>query len=161
MSLQPLLEAAPVIQLHVAAACVALGVGPLAIYRKRRDFWHKVAGYGWVLAMGITALSSFWIHSFPLIGPFSPIHLLAIFALWSLYEGLRHVFAGRIRQHQNAMLGLYWNGLILAGLFNFLPGRVINRMVFGQASDLGYIILGLGLAGIAVSASRRRRAVAA
>ena len=68
----------------LAAALVAHFLGPFALDRARRDRLHKVLGYTWVLAMAITALSSFFIHSFPVIGPFSPIHLLALFALWSL-----------------------------------------------------------------------------
>lgn len=148
LTLQPLLDADPTIQLHVLAASAALLLGPLALYRKRRDRVHKITGYVWVLAMGMVALSSFWIHTFPMIGPFSPIHLLAIFALWSLYEGMRHVFAGRIREHQEVMRSLYWHGLLLAGAFNFLPGRVMNRMIFGDMPQLGYVVLALGLAGI-------------
>lgn len=158
MALNPILDADPVIQLHIIAACIALAVGPLALYSRRRDVIHKLFGYSWVLAMAVTALSSFWIHSFPVIGPFSPIHLLAVFALWSLYEGMRHVLAGRIAQHQHAMRGLYWHGLMVAGLFNFLPGRAINVMFFGDLPDLGYVVLGLGLTAIAVSVLRGRRA---
>lgn len=161
LTLQPLLDASPVIQFHVASASIALLLGPLALYRKRRDRLHKITGYIWVLAMGITALSSFGIHSFALIGPFSPIHLLAILALWSLFEGMRHVFAGRIREHQAVMRGLYMNGLLVAGMFNFLPGRVTNRMIFGDASHLGYVVMALGLSAIAMSAVRRRRALMA
>lgn len=154
ITLQPLLEADAIIQLHVAAASAALVLGPLALYRTRRDVLHKIVGYSWVMGMGVTALSSFWIHTFPLIGPFSPIHLLAVFALWSLFEGMRHVFAGRIRLHQEVLRSLYWRGLIVAGLFNFLPGRVTNRTVFGDAPELGYVVMALGLGGIVGHAAR-------
>ncbi|MEL6467062.1 MAG: DUF2306 domain-containing protein [Pseudomonadota bacterium] len=160
MSLLPILTASPMIQLHIAAALVALFLGPFALYRARRDRLHKVLGYTWVLAMAITALSSFFIHSFPVIGPFSPIHLLALFALWSLYEGMRHIFAGRVGPHRLVMRSLYWNGLIVAGLFNFLPGRTTNRVFFGAAPELGYVVMAIGLTGVVVLALRTRRAVA-
>lgn len=162
MSLLPLIDATPIIQLHVGAAATALVLGPFALYRARRDRLHKIQGYVWVLAMGVVAVSSFWIHSFAVIGPFSPIHGLAIFTLWSLYTALRHVFAGRIALHRLVMRNLYWYGLIIAGLFNFLPGRTTNRIFFGQTPELGYLVLGLGLTGIAVVLLRgRRRAYAA
>ncbi|MEP1587388.1 MAG: DUF2306 domain-containing protein [Tateyamaria sp.] len=159
VTILPLLEASPVIQFHVASASTALLLGPLALYRKRRDRLHKVTGYTWVLAMGIAALSSFWIHDFPVIGPFSPIHLLAVLALWSLYKGMHHVFAGRIREHEIVMRSLYMNGLLVAGMFNFLPGRVTNRVVFGEAPLLGYVVMALGLSAIVIIGLRRRRAL--
>lgn len=154
---QPLLEAGPVIQFHVLAASTALVLGPVALYRKRRDRLHKVTGYVWVLAMAITALSSFGIDSFALIGPFRPIHLLALLALWSLFEGMRHIFAGRVRAHQTVLRGLYLNGLLLAGLLNFLPGRVTNRIFFASTPELGYVVIGVGLCAILLGAVRRRR----
>ena len=158
MSIAPLLQADPVIQIHVATASLALVLGPFALYLRKRGRLHKTLGYVWVLAMGITAMSSFGIHSFAVIGPFSPIHLLAVFALWSIYEAMRHVFAGRIHLHQIVMRNLYWRGVIIAGLFNFLPGRLINRMVFEDARALGYVVIALGIGALVATALRQRRA---
>lgn len=161
MTLTPLLDAEPIIQLHVLCASIGLLLGPVSLYQPRRGRLHKVVGYVWVLAMGATALSAFFIHSFPLIGPFSPIHGLAIFTLWSLFVGMRHVFAGRIHEHRTVMRSLYWNGLAIAGLFNFLPGRTLNRMVFDDVRAFGYGIIAVGIAGIVLATVRRRKAQAA
>ncbi|MFZ7089500.1 DUF2306 domain-containing protein [Primorskyibacter sp. 2E233] len=150
MTLAPLLSAPVHIQIHAFAAMIALGLGPAVIYRRRRDTLHKVAGYIWVGAMVLTALSSFSIRSFALVGPFSPIHLLALLTLWSTWLGMRHAVAGRIRAHEQVMQGLYWRGLCVAALFNFLPGRVVNRIFFAQAAELGYVVIALG--GIALVA---------
>lgn len=149
MSLDPFLDAGLVIQTHALAATLAILVGPIAIYRKRRDSLHKISGYIWVLAMGFTALSSFFIHSFAILWGLSPIHGLAVLALWSLWVGMRHIFAGRVRQHAAAMKSLYWTGLMIAGLFNFLPGRTVNRMLFNDMREAGYIVIALG--GIAIA----------
>lgn len=144
MNLSPVIDASPIIQIHMCAALVAMGLGPIALYRRRRDRNHKVIGYIWVLAMALTALSSFAIHSFALIGPFSPIHLLACLALWSLWVGVAQIRAGQVAAHQATMESLYWRGLCVAGLFNFLPGRVVNRTLFGESSDVGYGVILLG-----------------
>ena len=93
MTLTPLINTDPVIQLHIASALLALLLGPIALYRTRRDSLHRWTGYLWVGAMFTVALSSFWIHHFGVIGPFSPIHLLAVLTLWSLVDGMRHAFA--------------------------------------------------------------------
>lgn len=148
MTLEPILTAAPHVQLHVIAATLAIGLGPVAILRRRRDRLHKAAGYAWVLAMAVTAVSSFWITSFGVVGPFSPIHLLALFALWSLWVGMTRILRGDVSGHRSAMEGLYWRGLLLAGAFNFLPGRVVNRSFFPDQPELGFVVLALGLIAI-------------
>lgn len=150
MTLTPLLTAPPHIQIHAFAALLAVVLGPYAILRRRRDRLHRVAGYVWVGAMATVALSSFTIWSFGMIGPFSLIHLLSILALWSLWTGMRAVFRGDIAAHRAAMEGLYWRGLLVAGVFNFLPGRTLNRMVFADRPELGQAVIVAGLAALAI-----------
>jgi len=154
MSLSPILSAAPIIQLHVAAAVVAILLGPLALYWRQGTRLHKTAGYIWACAMAVLALSSFGIHSFAVIGPFSPLHGLALFTLWSLYEGIRRAQAGEIAIHRRVFRSLYWFGVMIAGLFNFLPGRTINRALLPESPELGYALIALGLAVAAVAVIR-------
>lgn len=133
--------------LHIAAASVALFVGPLAIYRKRRDARHKMLGYVWVVAIAVTALSSFLLSAaiLPIAFGLGPIHLLSIWALWTIWFGVRDARAGRMAAHRARMAGLYWQGLTLAGLFTLLPGRIINDFLFGANPQTGlWMILGLG-----------------
>ena len=146
MTLDPLVSAALNIQVHALSALIALVVGPVVIHRRRRDALHKAMGYLWVAAMVLTALSSFSIRAFAVIGPFSPIHLPAVLAPWSIWKGLGHAIAGRIRAHEATLRGLYWRGLILAALFNFLPGRVVNRMLLQGSPEAEYVIIVAGLA---------------
>ncbi len=144
MSLAPLLTADPVIQFHAIGALCAVALGPVAIYRKRRDMIHRVVGYIWVLAMVTTAVSSFWILEFAVIGPFSPIHGLAVLALWSIWVGMRAIWRGDLAAHKATMRSLYWNGVMIAALFNFLPGRRVNRSVFGEHTELGLYVVAIG-----------------
>lgn len=144
MSPEPYLSAPPVIQIHAAAAFVALVLGPWVIHRQRRDRLHKTMGYVWITGMATAALSSFAIHSFPVVGPFSPIHLLACLALWSIYRGIAAAVQGDIRTHREVFRSLYWYGLVIAGLVNFLPGRTTNRTFFGEDGHLGWVVIALG-----------------
>jgi uncharacterized membrane protein len=54
------------------------------------------------------------------------VHLATVFfgALWNVRRG-------NIRGHRNAMLGLYWGGLLIAGGLTLLPGRLLHRLFFG------------------------------
>lgn len=146
MTLDPYLSAPLHIQIHIVAALIALPLGPVVLYRQSRDLLHKVMGYLWVLAMVTLALSSFLITNFGIIGPFSPIHLLAVLTLWSLWTAVRHARAGRTAAHRIVLRNLYWYGLIIAGLFNFLPGRGTNRVFFDGREALGIWVIVLGLA---------------
>ncbi|MEO0865967.1 MAG: DUF2306 domain-containing protein [Pseudomonadota bacterium] len=161
MTLVPLYTADPIVQFHVVCALFALVLGPVALYRRRRDRVHKLLGYSWVCAIAGVALSSFGIHSFAVIGPFSPIHALSLFTLWSLYEGLRLIRSGRVIGHRIVMRNLYWYGLCVAGLFNFLPGRTMNKVLLGGQDGLGYVVTGIGLVLILLAVLRGRRAALA
>lgn len=158
MDYAPILAAAPEIQLHASAALVALVLGPVAILRPRRDRLHRALGYVWMVAMITAALSSFWIHSFALIGGFSPIHLLSLLALWSIWLSLRAAFRGDYRLHAIVLRNLYWRGVLIAGLFNFLPGRTVNRVFFEATPRLGAVVIGVGMALILADLLRQRRA---
>lgn len=142
MSLTPLFNIPVYLQLHVLFALVSVVLGAFVVLRSRRDRLHKISGYIWTVSMATVALSSFWIREYALIGPFSPIHLLSVLTLWSLWAGIRHAVAGRITAHRTVFRNLYWYGLLVAGTFNFLPGRRMNQVVFGDAPDLGLWFMG-------------------
>ena len=61
---------------------------------------HRIMGYIWVAPMATVALSSFLWHELRLVGAFSPIHLLSIFTLWSLYMAIRAAKDRRINAHR-------------------------------------------------------------
>ncbi len=146
MNFVPFLELPAVVQAHATCALIAIGLGPFAILRNRRDRTHKVAGYIWVFAMLGVAISALFIPSFEvaIIGHFGPIHLFVILTLFSLWKGMTAVFRGDIKAHKEWLGGLYWQGLLVAGLVNFLPGRAVNRMVFSELPGLGFVVIAIG-----------------
>ena len=77
MSLTPLLEAPGTIPLHAFAAMAAFALGIVQFAAPKGTLPHRTIGWIWVLLMFAVAISSFWIHEIRLVGPFSPIHLLA------------------------------------------------------------------------------------
>jgi uncharacterized membrane protein len=72
-----------------------------------------------------------FIHTLKVIGPFSPIHLLSVLALGSLWFAVRAARAGNIVRHRAIMRSLYIFALILTGAFTLLPGRAMHAVVFG------------------------------
>jgi uncharacterized membrane protein len=149
MTLDPLLAAPFAVQLHVAFALVALPVGPFALFRRRRDALHKALGYLWAAAMVGLALSGLWIESAaPVLGPFGPIHLLSFSALWGVAYGLWQIRKRNMAAHRAAMQSVWFGAMGLAGVFTLLPGRVMNRVVFGDRPEVGLWVVVIGIAGL-------------
>ena len=77
------------------------------------------------------SITSFWIQTIRIIGPFSPIHFLSIFTIWSVFDATRSAKNGNIRRHKRIKKLLYILALIVTGLFTLLPGRTMNAVLFG------------------------------
>lgn len=127
MTLAPLLNASPIIQIHAYSAIAALIIGCIVFFRKKGTPVHKATGRVWVLLMVFVAISSFWIKT---DGHFSWIHLLSIWTLISLSLAVYFIRKKNVRRHQGFMIGTFI-GLFIAGGFTFLPARIMGQLVFG------------------------------
>jgi len=131
MSLTPLLNAAPAIPLHAAAAIAAFALGLVQLLAPKGTLPHRTLGWIWVALMVVVAGSSFWIHEIRLVGPWSPIHLLSIMVLVLLPVAVVAARGHNVSRHRKTMIGIFAGGLIIAGLFTFVPGRIMYRVAFG------------------------------
>ncbi len=132
MSLAPLLDAAPAIPVHAFAAMAAFGLGVVQLTAPKGTLPHRTIGWIWVLLMLAVAISSFWIHQIRLVGPWSPIHLLSIFVLVTVPLGVWRAHRHRVADHRRIMISAFCGGLVIAGLFTLLPGRIMHTVVFGH-----------------------------
>jgi len=133
MTLEPLLDAAPAIQIHVAAGTAAFLLGGFILFRRRGDRLHRLGGRVWVGLMLVVTLSSFFIHTIRMWGPWSPIHLLSIGTILALAGGIAAIRNRDIRAHRRSMRMTYAGSLLVAGFFTFMPGRLMNEVVLGAA----------------------------
>ena len=131
MSLEPLLQASPTIQIHAFAAMAAFVLGIVQFTAPKGTILHRAVGWLWVAIMAVVSVTAFFIHEIRLWGPFSPIHLLAIFTLIALPLAVRHARRHAVQHHSRAMISIFTGGLIIAGLFTLLPGRLMNAVAFG------------------------------
>lgn len=131
MSLAPLLNASPAIQLHAFAALAAFVLGVVQLTAPKGTLPHRTLGWVWVALMAMVAGSSFFIHEIRLWGPWSPIHILSIFSLVMLALGVRYARRHRVRGHRVTMVSVFAGALTVAGLFTFVPGRIMHAVLFG------------------------------
>ena len=119
--------------IHLATVIPAIPLGAYILWRKKGDGFHKMMGRTWGFLMIATAVSSFWIGrpGTGLAGTgFSFIHIFSVITLISVPLGIWHIRKGNVKAHYRAMQGPYI-GLLIAGLFAFIPGRVLGSLVFG------------------------------
>jgi len=131
MDFTPLLSASPAIQIHTLAAVLAFGLGGFVLFRRKGDRLHRIGGRIWVGLMLAVCLSSFFIHTIRMFGPWSPIHLLSVGTLFALWRGVTLARLRRIAKHRLAMQLTYVGALVLAGFFTFMPGRIMHEVFFG------------------------------
>lgn len=131
MSLAPLLNAEPAIQLHAFTAMAAFALGAIQLSAPKGTLPHRTAGWIWVVLMVIVAVSSFFIHDLRIWDAWSPIHLLSVFTLAMLPLAVMHARRHRVDRHRRAMIAIFVGALVIAGLFTLVPGRVMHAVLFG------------------------------
>jgi uncharacterized membrane protein len=132
MNLAPLLNASPTIQVHAFAAMAAFVLGVVQLSAPKGTLPHRTIGWIWVSLMLVVSISAFFIHTIRLWGPWSPIHLLAIFTLIMLPLAVLRARRHEVARHRRAMISIFTGALVIAGVFTLLPGRIMHAVVFGQ-----------------------------
>ena len=130
INFEPLLAAPIQIQIHVASALTAFFIGLILLCAPKGFGFHKTLGWTWVIAMGVTAFSSFFITGI-FENAFSPIHALSAWVLLGLPFGIAAVRRRNIKKHRDTMTGMFMGGMVIAGLFTFLPGRLMWDLFIG------------------------------
>lgn len=118
-----------VLQAHIAGAVLSFLIGCVLLAGVKGRGVHKTLGYTWVATISVTAISSFFITG--LNGDFySFIHLLSGWTVIVLPMAIAAARRKDIRKHSKEMTGLFVGGMVVAGLFSFLPGRLMWHLFF-------------------------------
>jgi uncharacterized membrane protein len=118
----------PAVIAHLVTVLAALPIGVSQLLLPKGTIRHRAVGYVWCALMTVTALFSFAIHTINPHG-LSPIHLFSVLTLVLVPVIIYRARKGQVSRHQRAVLGLIIGGLIIAGLFTFIPGRALGDLV--------------------------------
>ncbi|MBK7334081.1 MAG: DUF2306 domain-containing protein [Betaproteobacteria bacterium] len=116
-----------VVYVHFIAALAATAIGAVQLARPKGTAGHRVIGWTWAALMMVVALSSLWIPAFL---AFTWIHLFTLFVMVTLPLALYRAHRGEVAGHAKGMRGIYVGGLIVAGVFAFMPGRVLGNLLW-------------------------------
>ncbi len=137
MNLDPLLRAPLPVLIHFSTVMPAFVLGTWLLFLSEKGSpRHRLIGKIYLALMSTTAVAAVFIRAFgPLgisVGPlrFGILHLFVPLTAWSVWTALRSVRAGNIAAHRGAMRGLYFGGLVIAGILTLLPGRIMYRIFF-------------------------------
>jgi uncharacterized membrane protein len=131
MNLAPLLNAAPVVQVHAFAAMAAFALGVVQVAAPKGTLPHRTIGWIWVVLLLAISVLSFFIHGIRMWGEWSPIHILSVFTPLMLLLGVLAARRHRVRAHRITMVSIFAGALVLAGIFTLVPGRIMHAVVFG------------------------------
>lgn len=129
LTFAPLLQAELPVQVHVTGALSALFIGLILMAAPKGFGFHRTLGWAWVIAMTVTAGSSFFITGI-FENAYSPIHALSAWTLLGLPFGIAAARRRKIAQHRQQMTGMFIGAMVIAGLFTFLPGRLMWDLFF-------------------------------
>jgi uncharacterized membrane protein len=121
------------VQIHVATVLPAFLLGTWQIFASMKGAHpHRVAGYIYLALMTVTSLTALFIHEVMPDAPFgfSPIHLLIPVTLLGIFGAIYGARTHRVTLHKYAMIGTYVGGILVAGAFTFVPGRILHAVFF-------------------------------
>lgn len=112
--------------------CFFLGIWLLA--RRKGTAMHKRLGRVYAVLMLFTALITLVMPAEvgpALLGHFGFIHLFSVLVFVSIPLAVVSIRRGNLRAHRGHMLGVYFGGILIAGGFALVPGRLLHGWLFG------------------------------
>jgi uncharacterized membrane protein len=146
MTLEPLLNASPSIQIHTFAAVGAVGLGVLQFVAPKGTIPHRTVGWAWAASMAVMLITGFFINGLMAWGPFSPnvcyrpnhtlffnircagIHLATIFFMLIIPYAILYARKGDVNRHRHAMLFLM-GGVLVTGVFTLDRARIMHAVL--------------------------------
>ncbi|MEQ8798576.1 MAG: DUF2306 domain-containing protein [Salinisphaeraceae bacterium] len=120
--------------LHLAIVLPAFVLGTILMIGGKGTRWHRRLGAVYLLLMLLTGVLTLFMPA--TVGPrllnhFGYLHSLSLLTLVTVptaYWAARH---HRVMLHSCNMIGLYVGGLMIAGGFALMPGRLLHGWLFG------------------------------
>lgn len=165
MTLAPLLNASPIIQIHAFAGMGALALGAIQIALPKGKISHRKLGWVWLGLIMTMLLTAPVIHGVDLRSLLSPsacyeptksfywnlrcasIHLITVYLLLAVPFAPMLARQGYIKHHRAMMIGLWVGALVIAGAFTMDTHRIMHAVVFGSSSQSAVKATGKDLPG--------------
>jgi uncharacterized membrane protein len=118
---------------HLGTIIPAFLIGTYLLINRKGTSWHKLLGKIYMGLMLVTAMITLFMSAKvgpTLLGHFGFIHIFSLSVFYTVPAAFVAVRNGNIKSHRGNMLGLYIGGLLIAGSFAFMPGRLLYGWLF-------------------------------
>lgn len=119
---------------HLATVIPAFFIGTFLLLNRKGTRSHKRLGRVYLVLMLATDITTLFMPAEvgpPIILHFGFIHAFSVLTLCTVPAAYFAACAGNIHAHRNNMIGLYFGGILIAGSFAFVPGRLLHAWLFG------------------------------
>ncbi|MFM1887371.1 MAG: hypothetical protein RL026_2528 [Pseudomonadota bacterium] len=119
--------------LHLATVLPALLLGLVLFILRKGSPLHRRLGRLYMALMLFTAAVTLFMPAY--VGPrwlghFGFIHLFSLLTLYSVPSAWWAARRHDVNAHRASMIGLYVGGIVIAGSFALMPGRLLYRWLF-------------------------------
>jgi uncharacterized membrane protein len=121
--------------LHLATIIPAFFIGTCLLLNRKGTPRHRLLGKIYMLLMLATAIVTLFMPAkvgSRLFNHFGFIHLFSVFVLYGVPAAYLAARKGNIAAHKGNMIGIYVGGLLIAGAFAFMPGRMLHQLILGS-----------------------------
>ena len=118
---------------HLGTVVPAFLIGTYLLVNRKGTSRHKLLGKLYMMLMMITAAITLFMPADIgpiLFAPFGFIHLLSVLVLYTVPTAFFAARAGNVKRHKYNMMGLYVGGILIAGTFAMMPGRLLHEWLF-------------------------------
>ena len=118
---------------HLATVLFAFPVGAWMLLSRKGTRLHKLLGKPYMLVMFITGVVTLFMPAQvgpQLLGHFGFLHLFSVLVLVSVPASIYAIRHGNVPAHQGSMIGVYLGGILVAGAFALMPGRLLHTFLF-------------------------------
>jgi len=120
--------------LHLGTVFPAFLIGTFLLLNRKGTPAHKVLGKIYMSLMLVTAIVTLFMSARvgpTLLGHFGFIHLFSFLVFYLVPTAYLALRGGNIKKHRDSMIGLYVGGILIAGGFTFVPGRLLHSWLIG------------------------------
>jgi uncharacterized membrane protein len=108
-------------------------LGVLLLVNKKGTASHRRIGKYYMMLMLTTAVVALLMPAKVgpvFLGHFGFIHLFCVLVLYAVPTAYFAARKGELAKHKYNMIGVYLGGILIAGAFTLMPGRLLHKWLF-------------------------------
>lgn len=119
--------------IHLATVLPAFIIGTVLLFSRKGTEAHRKYGKVYLVLMLLTGAVTLFMPAEVgprFMGHFGYLHSLSLLTLFTVPTAYFAAKNHNVSLHRNCMIGLYAGGILIAGSFALMPGRLLHGWIF-------------------------------